>query len=86
MSTKQPQELMLSTMESFLDPQAVVKTMQREKAQISDLNNRLRNLIQQFRGRGQIMGSNMPMQIDISEELLGLTSVEEQLGQESNDG
>ena len=82
MSTKQ-QELMLSTRESFLDPIAVVKTTQREKTELSDLNNRLRSYIQQF--RGQIKSSNMPMQIDISEELLKLTSVEQQLGQESND-
>ena len=82
MSTKQ-QELMPSTVESFLDPIAVVKTTQREKTELSDLNNRLRSYIQQF--RGQIKSSNMPMQIDISEELLKLTSVEQQLGQESND-
>ena len=83
MSTKQQQELMLSTMESFPGALAITKTMQREKTELSDLNNRLRSYIQQF--RGQIMGRNMPLQIDISEEMLKLTSVEKQLGLESDD-
>ena len=82
MSTKQ-QELTISTMESFPGALAVTKTVQREKKELSDLNNRLRNYIQQF--RGQIMGRNMPLQIDISEELLKLTSVEKELGLESDD-
>ena len=83
MSAKQ-QELTISTMESFPGALAVsTKTMQREKTELSDLNNRLRNYIQQF--RGQIMGKNMPLQIDISEELLKLTSVEKELGLESDD-
>lgn len=83
MSTKQQEELMLSTMKSFQDPMAVVKVMQRKKTEFSDLNNRLRSYIQLF--RGQITGSIMPMQIDISGELLKLTSVEQQLGKESDD-
>lgn len=83
MSTKQQEELMLSTMKSFQDPMAVVTVMQRKKTEFSDLNNRLRSYIQLF--RGQITGSIMPMQIDISGELLKLTSVEQQLGKESDD-
>ena len=70
-------------MESFPGALTVTKTMQREKTEISDLNNRLRSYIQQF--RGQIMGRNMPLQIDISEELLKLTSVAKELGVESDD-
>ena len=70
-------------MKSFQDPMAVVTVMQRKKTEFSDLNNRLRSYIQLF--RGQITGSIMPMQIDISGELLKLTSVEQQLGKESDD-
>ena len=70
-------------MESFPGALAVTKTVQQERRELSDLNNRLRMYIQQF--RGQIMGRNMPLQIDISEELLKLTSVEKELGLESDD-
>ena len=85
MSTKQQQELTISTMESFQGALAVTKsgTVQQERRELSDLNNRLRMYIQQF--RGQIMGRNMPLQIDISEELLKLTDVEKELGLESDD-
>ena len=70
-------------MESFQGALAVTKTVQQERRELSDLNNRLRMYIQQF--RGQIMGRNMPLQIDISEELLKLTDVEKELGLESDD-
>ena len=83
MSTKQQEELTISTRESFSGALAVTKTVQQERRDLSDLNNRLRMYIQQF--RGQIMGRNMPLQIDISEELLKLTDVEKELGLESDD-